>query len=334
MDTVGGGVVRRRWLVGTNLLVAALAITPAVIWDSGRAQGGEVVSSASFHAADTGPARSAGPDLPYLQMIGHRGGNDWAPENTLSGLAHSFTIGAPAVEFDVRFSSDHTPMVMHDATLDRTTTCTGAVETHTYAQLRRCVTKRGEPVPNIYEALAVVARAHGAVYVHVKQADNAAQARRIVAALDRYGLNDGRTATVIADRTAYLDRLSKAGAKRCGLIFSNPVYWRAKYPVLIPFNTPITRARVARAQRAGHFVIAVQNRPIGVLQVPGLRLDGYMANKLTYALQRLADRTQPPTTPPARSAQPASGAYTERPLSGQRPPVRRDKDPQAGTSGA
>jgi len=306
--------VRRGSLIGTNLLVAALAVTPAVVWGNSRAQGGEVARSATFHEAGTGPAKPAGYDLPYLQMIGHRGGNDWAPENTLSGLAHSFRIGARAVEFDVHFSSDQTPMVMHDETLNRTTNCKGAVETHTYAQLRQCVTKRGEPVPNIYEALAVVARAHGAVYVHVKQADNDAQARSIVAAMNRYGLNDGRTATVIADRTAFLDRLTRAGAKRCGLIFSNPVYWRAKYPVLIPFNTPITRALVSRAQRAGHFVVAVQNRPISVLQVPGLRLDGYMANKLTDALERLAGKQPQPAPKPV--------------------PARRDKDPKAGTAGA
>jgi glycerophosphoryl diester phosphodiesterase len=275
-------------LIGINLVVAMLAITPAVIWDSGRAHGSEVVTTQPFRAASTGPARPATFDLPGLQVIGHRGGNDWAPENTVAGLTHSFAIGARAVEFDVHFSSDQTPMVMHDETLNRTTNCTGAVEDHTYAQLRACHSTDGAPVPNIFEALAVVARAHGAAYVHVKQADNGAQARSIVAAMDRYGLNDGRTATVIADKTVFLDRLTKAGAKRCGLIFSNPAYWRAKYPVLIPFNTPITPALVARAQRAGHFVIAVQNRPVGVLNAPGLHLNGYMANKLTFALQKLA----------------------------------------------
>ncbi|HEY3605050.1 MAG TPA: glycerophosphodiester phosphodiesterase family protein [Sporichthyaceae bacterium] len=305
--------MRRSSLIGTNLLVAALAIAPAV-WDATRAHGGEVVTATPFRAASTGPAKPATFDLPYLQLIGHRGGNDWAPENTVSGLTHSFQIGARAVEFDVHFSSDQTPMVMHDETLNRTTNCTGAVESHTYAQLRQCVTKHGEPVPNIYEALAVVARAHGAAYVHVKQADNDAQAGSIVAAMNRYGLNDGRTATVIADKTAFLDRLSKAGAKRCGLIFSNPVYWSAKYPVLIPFNTPITRTLVARAQRAGHFVIAVQGRPVGVAQVPGLRLDGYMANKLTFALAQLAAQRLP--------AGPA------------RPVVPRATDPKRGTAGA
>jgi glycerophosphoryl diester phosphodiesterase len=326
-------VVRRSSLIGANLLVAVLAIAPAVVWDSGRAHG-EVATTTPFRAANTGPAKPATYNLPYLQMIGHRGGNDWAPENTLAGLAHSFTIGARAVEFDVHFSSDQTPMVMHDETLDRTTNCTGAVESHTYAQLRKCVTKHGEPVPNIYEALAVVARANGSVYVHIKQVDNAAQARSIVAAMNRYGVNDGRTATVIADRTAFLDRLSKAGAKRCGLIFSNPVYWRSRYPVLIPFNTKITRALVARAQRTGHFVVAVQNRPIGVLQVPGLRLDGYMANKLTYALDRLAAERRPAADPRVHSESPTSHAYTETPTAPQRPVVRRDKDPRTGTAGA
>jgi glycerophosphoryl diester phosphodiesterase len=315
--------VRRGPLIGTNLLVAALALTSLLAWDASKAHGNTV--TASFRAADkrATPARPTTYDLPYLQMIGHRGGSDWAPENTLAGLAHSFQIGAQAVEFDVHFSSDQVPVVMHDETLDRTTNCTGAVEKYTYAQLRRCVSKRGEPVPNIYEALAVVARAHGQAYVHVKQADTDAQARSIVAAIDRYGLNDGHSATTIADKTAILDRLTKAGAKRCGLIFSRPSYWRAKYPVLIPFNTPITASLVVTAQRAGHFVVAVQNRPIRVTGVPGLHLDGYMANTLGRALATLADHTQPPTgaTPMSRS-------------DGKRPTDRRDKGAGSGTAGA
>jgi glycerophosphoryl diester phosphodiesterase len=319
--------MRRGPLIGTNLLVAALAMTPLLAWNASKAQGGTVPGA--FHAADTGPvAKPTTYDLSYLQVIGHRGGNDWAPENTLAGLAHSFQTGAQAVEFDVHFSSDQVPVVMHDETLDRTTNCSGAVEKYTYAQLRHCVSKRGEPVPNIYEALAVVARAHGNAYVHVKQADTAAQARSIVAALNRYGLNDGHTTTTIADETAILDRLTKAGSKRCGLIFSRPSYWRAKYPVLIPFNTPITAALVARAQRAGHFVIAVQNRPIRVGTVPGLHLNGYMANSLGKALSTLADHTQSTTGSRGAAPVPHSDGF------GKRPAERRDNDPRSGTAAA
>jgi glycerophosphoryl diester phosphodiesterase len=308
--------MRRGRLIGTNLLIAAVAMTPLLAWGASTAHGGTLPPT--FHAADAGPAaKPTTYDLPYLQMIGHRGGNDWAPENTLAGLAHSFQIGAQAVEFDVHFSSDQVPVVMHDETLNRTTNCTGAVEKYTYAQLRRCLSKRGQPVPNIYEALALVARAGGEAYVHVKQADTAAQARTIVAALNRYGLNDGRSTTTIADKTTILNRLTKAGAKRCGLIFSRPSYWRATYPVLIPFNTPITPALIARAQRTGHFVIAVQNRPIRVAGVPGLHLDGYMANTLGKALATLADKSRPP----------GDG-------SDKQSAARRAKDPGSGTAGA
>jgi glycerophosphoryl diester phosphodiesterase len=302
--------MRRSSMIGTNLLVAALAVTPVLAWDATKAHGGTVAPT--FHAADKSPT-TVTDDLPYLQMIGHRGGNDWAPENTLAGLGHSFQIGAQAVEFDVHFSKDQVPVVMHDETLNRTTNCTGAVEQYSYAQLRRCDSKHGEPVPNLYQALAVVARAHGHAYVHVKQADTDAQAKAIVAALNRYGLNDGRSTTTIADKTTILDRLTKAGSKRCGLIFSRPSYWRAKYPVLIPFNTPITPALVASAQRAGHFVIAVQNRPIRVSAVPGLHLNGYMANSLGAALSSLANHARP---------------------AGDPRPEHRDQAPETGTAGA
>lgn len=54
-------------------------------------------------------------------IISHRGGGSYGPENTLSGIEEGIQMGADAVELDVRFSSDGIPILMHDERLGRTT---------------------------------------------------------------------------------------------------------------------------------------------------------------------------------------------------------------------
>ena len=64
---------------------------------------------------------------PYPTLFAHRGGGSLAPENTLAamkiGRAHSYC----AVEFDVKLARDGVALLMHDATLARTTDGTGFV---------------------------------------------------------------------------------------------------------------------------------------------------------------------------------------------------------------
>ncbi|MFA9204484.1 MAG: glycerophosphodiester phosphodiesterase, partial [Flavobacteriales bacterium] len=55
-----------------------------------------------------------------MQLIGHRGARQEAPENTLGGFAYLAQLGLRAVEFDVRQLHDDTLVVIHDADLLRT----------------------------------------------------------------------------------------------------------------------------------------------------------------------------------------------------------------------
>lgn len=54
-------------------------------------------------------------------VIGHRGARAVAPENTLLSFELALAAGADLVEFDYRLSSDGVPVVIHDATVGRTT---------------------------------------------------------------------------------------------------------------------------------------------------------------------------------------------------------------------
>ena len=81
------------------------------------------------------PAPSAG-EAP--RVIAHRGLSAKAPENS----AASFTLacstpGISVIELDVRLSKDERVIVLHDRTLQRTTTGNGRARSYTYEELRR-----------------------------------------------------------------------------------------------------------------------------------------------------------------------------------------------------
>lgn len=62
------------------------------------------------------------------QMVfAHRGGRSLGPENTLPTFQKALASGAHALELDVRLTRDGHLVVIHDATVDRTTDGSGAV---------------------------------------------------------------------------------------------------------------------------------------------------------------------------------------------------------------
>ncbi len=60
-------------------------------------------------------------DWPYPRWIAHRGAGKFAPENTLAAFRLGAAHGYRMFECDVKLSADGVPFLMHDATLERTT---------------------------------------------------------------------------------------------------------------------------------------------------------------------------------------------------------------------
>lgn len=75
-------------------------------------------------------------DLASRPIIAHRGASGAAPENTLPAFDLAVRQGADAIELDVRLTADGVPVVLHDATLDRTTDRRGTLRALTLAELR------------------------------------------------------------------------------------------------------------------------------------------------------------------------------------------------------
>ncbi len=68
-------------------------------------------------------------------MFAHRGGAARGPENTLASCQQGLKLGADGLECDVHLSRDGIPVVIHDATLERTTNFAGPVARRTAAEL-------------------------------------------------------------------------------------------------------------------------------------------------------------------------------------------------------
>jgi glycerophosphoryl diester phosphodiesterase len=111
------------------------------------------------------------------QVVCHRGANKIAPENTQSAARACFAAGFSHVEIDVHVTADRELVVLHDATLERTTNGQGRVRDHTLSELQSLSAGawfspfyQGETIPTLDEVLALANRYNGKLYIELKTA--------------------------------------------------------------------------------------------------------------------------------------------------------------------
>jgi glycerophosphoryl diester phosphodiesterase len=143
-------------------------------------------------------AGAGGPAAFTPLVAAHRGGAALWPENSLLAFRNAVALGADYLEFDVHLSRDGEAVVIHDPTLDRTTTGSGPVRDRTLDELRalRLKERSGavteERVPTLDEVAALGAAGRRRLLLEIKV--DAAGARypgieeRVLAALDRHGM--------------------------------------------------------------------------------------------------------------------------------------------------
>ncbi len=93
-------------------------------------------------------------------VIGHRGASAHAPENTLAAFRLAIEQGANGIELDVKRCQTGHVVVMHDATVDRTTNGSGQVHKLSIDALRS-LDAGGEPVPLLSEVFELIEAAPG-----------------------------------------------------------------------------------------------------------------------------------------------------------------------------
>ena len=122
--------------------------------------------------------------------IAHRGAAALAPENTLAAYRAAWASGLRVLEQDVRLLADGTPVVLHDATVERTTLGHGAVasmDRATFDALRARPFDGFPPdvAPPTFDAVLAEFRGRA---VFVPEAKSPGSGGAVVAALQRHAV--------------------------------------------------------------------------------------------------------------------------------------------------
>ncbi|MGI9168125.1 MAG: glycerophosphodiester phosphodiesterase [Pyrinomonadaceae bacterium] len=136
-------------------------------------------------------------------IIGHRGASAVAPENTLAAFEQAMADGADGIEFDVRLARDGVPVVIHDATLERTGLIGGRVADLSSTELQQTDVGswfsrrsrasgsefRGENLPSLTQVFDLFSRNTGLLYLEMKsETSDVRLASEVVRAIHEYSL--------------------------------------------------------------------------------------------------------------------------------------------------
>lgn len=208
-------------------------------------------------------------------IYGHRGAKGEAPENTLASFQRCLEHGVTRCELDLHLSRDGELMVIHDATLKRTTGHRGKVRQHSAEELMQHDARLGCPpwpqpcpIPRLEELFQLCPFEHWQLEVKSASRVRAARTVQAIEALaSRYNLLDKVTVTSssrevlralnrltptlkrgLVAEYAWLDPIKVARHHGCHLLALN---W-----------TLCTPERLLKAQKAGlHVSVWTVNEP-------------------------------------------------------------------------
>lgn len=240
-----------------NRLAATIALAAVAF--------GATIAGAGAAAADETP------EAPAYSTIAHRGYiGGGAFESTYPAIKAAVEQGYAGIEMDVRFTKDHRAVMLHDPTLDRTTSCTGLLSTFTLAKLAKCDAGGGAKVPTLLGATTYIVKLskatgwNGSFYIHVKEKLTPALAAGLVKAARVIG----PTRVVFnVEKAEFAPALIKAGwdgkdhgktgVEALGLMVHTAAAWKlgldpkGPFTVLIPFDSgTIGHDAVVTAERA------------------------------------------------------------------------------------
>lgn len=238
-----------------------------------------------------------------MQVIGHRGARFEAPENTLAGFAHAIALGLAAVEFDIRLSRDGELVVIHDATVDRTTDGSGAVSSFTAAELAALDARAGFAdvalpcgVPAFDEVLDLLAPSGLGMMIEIKQDTPGREERIVVGVLERLrARNLTDRATITSFDPVALDAVAReAPGQRRGYIgaWDDEAFLETALRLGCAqadmHHTTASAAMVAKAHAAGLTVVGWPcNTPEEVALLTGWGVDAVTSDAPTLVREAL-----------------------------------------------
>jgi len=226
---------------------------------------GSVAALTLVMACAVNPAQAATEPI----LMGHRGTgtNKIVPENTLDAFEWAVDNGADGIEFDARLTGTGKQVVMHDATLDRTTKCSGPVSNYSLTYITNCLTEFGNThPPSVSKALDYAKSVPGLkVSVHVKADWPKSQMLDLATKIKSRGMQD--RVNVTSNDKSNISDLAGAGVKR-GLTWDNPslpsvAYVKSYGNYFDPRFTQVSRGYVQALRAAGIVVTLWTGKSVG-----------------------------------------------------------------------
>ncbi len=225
-------------------------------------------------------------------VISHATCAGHAPENTLAGIRAALDIGAHAIEMDVQASADGVPVLMHDLTVDRTTSGSGDLASLTLKQLQ-ALDAGGEPVPTFAQALELT-RGRALLVAEIKRPGCEATLTDVIRHAD--ALEDVMVWSFLPPALAAMreaePRLPGALLIPPGSIGEWPTLrelaLRLGLQAVSVFHPNLNAEVVARARRSGLTVYAwTADAESDIQRLLGLAVDGIVSNYPERALTLL-----------------------------------------------
>ncbi|HET7876624.1 MAG TPA: glycerophosphodiester phosphodiesterase family protein, partial [Methylomirabilota bacterium] len=173
---------------------------------------------------------------PGVCYAAHRGGSLLWPENSLLAFRNAVTLCADYLEFDVHLSRDGEVVVLHDPTLDRTTTGTGPVRERTLGELRAFRLKdrdgqiTGETIPTLDEVAGTAARGKRQMLLEIKVDERHQRypdiEEKVLAILDRHGMAPATIVMAFEEETWRRIRALRPEV-RAGALYDGPMLEKA-----------------------------------------------------------------------------------------------------------
>ncbi|MGP4000663.1 glycerophosphodiester phosphodiesterase family protein [Streptomyces sp. 8N706] len=151
--------------------------------------------------------------------IGHRGAPEIAPENTIASLEAAADRGADWVETDVQLTKDGQPVIMHDATVDRTTDGTGRVDELTAEEISRLTVKGGGRVPTLEQALSSLKGRSARLLLEIKGPQPSAEVNHVLRLVSEAGMTE-RTVLQSFDENVVRDAAASPHRTKVALLRS------------------------------------------------------------------------------------------------------------------
>jgi glycerophosphoryl diester phosphodiesterase len=245
-------------------------------------------------------------DLKLPQVIGHRGAALAAPENTLESFREAAIQGAKWVEFDVGLSADGQCFVLHDDTLDRTTSGKGPAHLKTVAELQALdagfwfgAKYTGAKLPTLVETIAVLTELDMMCNVEIKAAPEGrhAELAKAVTTELRKSWPAGKPKPMISSFELECLRTAHAEAPefpRGYLVGGRPLDWLAQARSVAAVamnidNDHATQPWMAELKQAGYAVLVwTVNAPERAARLIEWGADGVFTDAPGAVLARLA----------------------------------------------